>query len=262
VAIDCGAISVALLESELFGHVRGAFSGALADRAGVFEAAAGGTLFLDEIGELPLHVQPKLLRALETRTVRRVGSNAERPVDVRIVAATNRSLARSVNEGAFREDLYYRLAVVEVSLPPLRARRTDIPSLARHFYEQLGGGPPFSAEFLAMLSARGWPGNVRELRNYIERNVSLGLVDPSSTTAETLAHEAPPLPDAALEALIPIHLPLKEARDAWTESFENIYVRRLLQKTNGNLTHAAELAGVNRRFMQRLVARLAIKPPR
>jgi transcriptional regulator with GAF, ATPase, and Fis domain len=259
VPIDCGAIPVNLIESELFGHVRGAFSGALTDRRGVFEEADGGTLFLDEIGELPLHVQPKLLRAIETRAVRRLGSNTEKPVDVRLVAATNRSLTRCVNEGTFREDLYYRLAVVEVTLPPLRARRGDIPTLARHFYDRLGGGPPLSPEFIALLGARGWPGNVRELRNYIERNVSLGLVAEASAAPRTSRSPSEVAPRDALEALVPLHLPLKEARDAWTESFESIYVRSLLRKTGGNLTRAAEVAGVNRRFMQRLVARLGIK---
>jgi transcriptional regulator with GAF, ATPase, and Fis domain len=275
VPIDCGAISVNLIESELFGHTRGAFSGAQGEREGVFEAADGGTLFLDEIGELPLHVQPKLLRAIEARAVRRLGSNNERPVDVRIVAATNRSLARCVNEGTFREDLYYRLAVVEVTLPPLRQRREDIGHLAKHFYEQLapgsaaGGpssrrdqhrGPALSAEFLAILASRGWPGNVRELRNYIERHVSLGLVTETSEVAAAAPTQGiDPATATALEALVPMHLPLKEARDAWTENFEEIYVRSLLKRTNGNLTRAAEVAGVNRRFMQRIVARLGLK---
>ena len=147
VPIDCGAIPVTLIESELFGHMRGAFSGAEKDRRGVFEEAEGGTLFLDEVGELPLHVQPKLLRALEMRAVRRLGGNVEKPVDVRIVAATNRSLARSVNEGTFREDLYYRLQVVEVTLPPLRSRREDIGTLAQHFYQRLGGTGPLPPDF-------------------------------------------------------------------------------------------------------------------
>ena len=257
VPIDCGAIPVTLIESELFGHVRGAFSGAQTDRRGVFEEADRGTLFLDEIGELPLHVQPKLLRAIEARAVRRLGSNVERPIDVRIVAATNRSLARCVNEGTFREDLYYRLAVVEVTLPPLRARRDDIATLARHFYERLGGGAPLTPEFIATITGRGWPGNVRELRNFIERSVSLGLVTESSP-AGGVARPRDALAQSALEALVPLHLPLKEARDAWTESFESIYTRSLLKKTGGNLTRAAELAGVNRRFMQRLVARLGL----
>jgi transcriptional regulator with GAF, ATPase, and Fis domain len=260
VPIDCGAIPVTLIESELFGHMRGAFSGAQNDRRGVFEEADGGTLFLDEVGELPLHVQPKLLRALEMRAVRRLGGNTERQVDVRIVAATNRSLARCVNEGTFREDLYYRLAVVEVTLPPLRARREDIATLARHFYAKLGGTDQLPPEFLAMLAARGWPGNVRELRNYMERSVSLGLVSQANARP---SRAPPPMSPAAqpasLEQMIPLHLPLKEARDSWTENFENIYVRSLLKKTNGNLTRAAEAAGVNRRFMQRLVARLGIK---
>jgi transcriptional regulator with GAF, ATPase, and Fis domain len=257
IPIDCGAISVSLIESELFGHVRGAFSGAHGDRAGVFEAANGGTLFLDEIGELPLHVQPKLLRAIETRAVRRIGSNSERPIDVRIVAATNRSLARCVNEGSFREDLYYRLAVVEVTLPPLRARREDIASLARHFYERFGGREPLSPAFLAMLASRGWPGNVRELRNYIERHVSLGLAE--AVHPQQGADVVDILPDTVLESLVPLNLPLKEARDAWTERFESIYVRSLMRKTGGNLTRAAELAGVNRRFMQRLLSRLGMR---
>src|ERR1051325_8371031 len=134
VPVDCGAIPENLIESELFGHVRGAFSGAIVDRKGVFEEAHGGTLFLDEIGEMPLSVQAKLLRAIESRAIRRVGDNVERRVDVRIVAATNRSLAAAANRGTFREDLYYRLAVVEVKLPPLRSRTEDIPLLSQHFY--------------------------------------------------------------------------------------------------------------------------------
>jgi transcriptional regulator with PAS, ATPase and Fis domain len=260
VPIDCGAIPMTLIESELFGHVRGAFSGAQTERRGVFEEADGGTLFLDEIGELPVSVQPKLLRAIEARAVRRIGANTERPVDVRIVAATNRSLARCVNEGTFREDLYYRLAVVEVTLPPLRSRREDIATLARHFYAQLGGGPSLSTEFLSMLATRGWPGNVRELRNYIERHVSLGLVsEPRGVGGGGGESRNDVVSESAIESLVPLHLPLKDARDAWVESFESIYVRSLLRKTGGNLTRAAELAGVNRRFMQRLVARLGLK---
>jgi transcriptional regulator with PAS, ATPase and Fis domain len=254
VPIDCGAIPETLIESELFGHVRGAFSGAQSDRRGVFEEASGGTLFLDEIGELPLRVQPKLLRAIEARAVRRLGSNMERPVDVRIVAATNRPLARCVNEGTFREDLYYRLAVVEVTIPPLRARRDDIATLARHFNAQVGGGelPP---DFLVMLAGRSWPGNVRELRNFIERTASLGLTGHADAPSGVRGA----LPPALLESLIPFDMPLKDARDAWTQSFENVYVQALLRRTGGNLRRAAELAGVNRRFMQRLVARLGLR---
>jgi transcriptional regulator with PAS, ATPase and Fis domain len=258
VPVDCGAIPENLIESELFGHVRGSFSGAVGDRKGVFEEAHGGTLFLDEIGEMPLSVQAKLLRAIETRSVRRVGGNSERPVDVRIIAATNRSLAACANQGTFREDLYYRLAVVEVKLPPLRARSEDIPLLASHFHARLAGGAaPLPAAFVRMLASRGWPGNVRELRNFIERSVSLGFIEEPAAAARPQA--ARPLPDDALENIVPLHLPLKDARQSWTESFESIYVRSMLKKTGGNLTRAAALAGVNRRFMQRLVARLGLR---
>jgi transcriptional regulator with GAF, ATPase, and Fis domain len=265
VPVDCGAIPENLIESELFGHVRGAFSGAVGDRKGVFEEAYGGTLFLDEIGEMPLSIQAKLLRAIETRSIRRVGSNTERHVDVRLVAATNRSLAECVNAGTFREDLYYRLSVIDIQLPPLRSRREDIPILAQHFYRMLEGPdatPP--DQFVQFLSSKSWPGNVRELRNFIERSVSLGFADdagafeslappPTDSPTDTTSDTTPPAP------VVPLHLPLKDARQSWTESFESIYVRSMLKKTGGNLTRAAELAGVNRRFMQRLVARLGIR---
>ncbi len=254
VPIDCGAVPESLFESELFGHVRGSFSGAVSDRKGVFEEADGGSLFLDEIGELPLAMQAKLLRAIETRSIRRIGSNAAKPVDVRIIAATNRPLARAVNEGGFREDLYYRLAVVEVSLPPLRSRKEDIPVLARHFFAMLGGKGELPQAFLASLAQRSFPGNVRELKNAVERAMLLGTLGGARPQA------APPIATPpGLEELAPLHLPLKEARDKWTESFEHVYVRAILKRTRGNVTHAAELAGVSRRFLQRLAARLNIK---
>jgi DNA-binding NtrC family response regulator len=181
-----------------------------------------------------------------------VGANVERPVDVRIVAATNRPLSRCVNEGTFREDLYYRLAVVEAHLPPLRARREDIPLLARHFYRGFQGRTAELPEtFVGMLAARSWPGNVRELKNFIERSVLLGF-------GTAPARRSAPAPEP-LGAMVPVHLPLKDARQAWTESFENVYVRTLLEKNGGNVTRAAEAAGVNRRFLQRLIARLGIR---
>jgi transcriptional regulator with PAS, ATPase and Fis domain len=254
VPIDCGAIAENLIESELFGHVRGAFSGAVADRRGVFEEADGGTLFFDEIGELPLSLQPKLLRVLEAREIRRVGANVAKKVDVRVIAATHRPLARSVNEGTFREDLYFRLAVVDVALPPLRARRDDIPLLAEHFLSRMGmNAQPIPGPFLATLMSRAWPGNVRELRNFMERSVVLGILG-----AEP-AEGAPPSPTVlspGIEAFVPLHLPLKEAREAWAQEFDAVYVRALLDKTGGNVTRAAEAAGVSRRFLQRMLARI------
>ncbi|HEY0483665.1 MAG TPA: sigma 54-interacting transcriptional regulator [Kofleriaceae bacterium] len=263
VAVDCGAIPEHLVESELFGHVKGAFTGAISDRRGVFEEADGGTLFLDEIGEMPLALQPKLLRAIESRSIRRVGGTGARTVDVRIVAATNRSLASSINDGSFREDLYYRLAVVEVRLPPLRARRDDIPVLAAHFFRLFAGEHGrLPAEFVAGLVGRGWPGNVRELRNTIERSVSLGTIAPAPRTAAPGAQATAPPGDVlpgSIESFVALHLPLKEARRAWTESFELVYVRTMLKLVGGNVTRAAERAGVSRRFLQRMVARLGIR---
>jgi DNA-binding NtrC family response regulator len=260
VAVDCGAIPENLIESELFGHVRGAFTGATSDRKGVFEEAHGGTLFLDEIGEMPLTLQPKLLRAIESRAVRRVGSSAARSVDVRIVAATNRPLARCVNDGSFREDLFYRLAVVSLALPALRTRRDDIPVLARHFYRAFAGAAAgeLSPELIARLVGRSWPGNVRELRNYIERSVSLGMLDAPATGRPSRPPPGAPLP--SLDGMIALELPLKEARQAWVESFESVYVRDILRRCGGNVTRAAERAGVSRRFLQRTIARLGIRP--
>jgi DNA-binding NtrC family response regulator len=245
IALDCGALAPTLIESELFGHVRGAFSGAHFDRRGVFEEADGGTLFFDEIGELPIALQPKLLRALEMREVRRLGSNTPKKVDVRIIAATNRSLAANVNDGAFREDLYYRLAVVEVILPPLRARREDIALLARHFYKRFAGSDAIPADLVSTVQARSWPGNVRELRNFMERSASLGWatrsVSPAATPDETRIAEQ-----------IDLGVPFKDARRTWTRA----YVAALMQSTSSNVTRAADVAGVSRRFLQRLIARL------
>jgi transcriptional regulator with GAF, ATPase, and Fis domain len=259
VTVDCGAITSNLIESELFGHVRGAFSGAVNERAGLFEQADGGTLFLDEIGELPLALQPKLLRALETREVRRVGSNAARRVDARVLAATNRHLARGVNEGTFREDLYYRLAVVEIALPPLRARREDIPMLAQHFHQSFSGRhDELPKELVTTMMARAWPGNVRELRNFVERSLSLGWSSTAIQAVQTAPRGELAIPPG-LEVLVPSDMPLKEARDVWTKYFERLYVSALLRRTGGNVTRAAELAGVTRRSLQRLMAQQGIR---
>jgi DNA-binding NtrC family response regulator len=253
VAVDCGGIAQNVIESELFGHVRGAFSGAVSDRKGLFEEASGGTLFLDEIGELPLPLQGKLLRVLETREVRRVGGNRVRPVDVRVIAATNRPLAHAVNEGAFREELFHRLAVVEIRVPPLRSRRQDIPVLVQHFYERFGGQGHVPADLLSTMLTRAWPGNVRELRNFVQRYMSLraGSTAPASTP--------PPSLPQGIEALVPVHMPLKEARDAWIDQFETVYVRTLLHATGGNVTRAAATAGISRRFLQRIMSRTGVR---
>jgi transcriptional regulator with PAS, ATPase and Fis domain len=255
VPVDCGAIPENLFESELFGHVRGAFTGAVQSRAGAFEEANQGTLFLDEIGEMPLSMQAKLLRAIEGRRIRRVGETKEIDLDVRIVCATNRRLASMVNTGSFREDLFYRLAVVEVVLPPLRARKQDIPVIAQHLYAKMmtSRGVPvgtLSSELIDRLVSRGFPGNVRELRNVIERAITLGHAEGS---------RVPTALPAGIESIVPTHLPLKDARDAWTNEFETVYVRAMMEKTHGNVTRAAELAGVSRRFLQRMIVRLGLR---
>jgi transcriptional regulator with GAF, ATPase, and Fis domain len=257
VVFDCSAVSPTLIESELFGHVKGAFTGAIGDRAGAFEAADGGTLFLDEVGELPIDLQPKLLRALERREVRRVGSNNTRRVDVRIIAATNRSLAREVERSRFREDLYYRLAVIHVVLPPLRERPEDIPMLINHFTQELGGPNPvpLPETMVKTLAGQTFSGNVRELRNMVARALSLRAPTPSET---------PPIsPEATgrqgLSLAIDLNVPLKVARDRVIDEFEQAYLREALALTSGNVTRAADLAGVNRKFVQRAMRRLGLR---
>ena len=257
VVFDCGAVSASLIESELFGHVRGAFTGAVADRPGAFEAASGGTLFLDEIGELPLDLQPKLLRALEQQQIRRVGSNTPRQVDVRIVAATNRALATEVDRGRFREDLYYRLAVIPLRLPPLRERLGDIPLLIRHFEKQLQGRPgsrvtpPLSEGLIDAFAARAWPGNVRELRNEVARAVSLG--------ADLVRGGGAPAPSPAIGAAVDLSELLFSGRERIAEAYERAYIEAALRQTGGNVSRAAELAGVNRKFIQRAMKRYGLR---
>jgi DNA-binding NtrC family response regulator len=254
VIFDCSAVSASLVESELFGHARGAFTGAVADRKGAFESADGGTLFIDEIGELPLDLQPKLLRALERKEVRRVGSQTALRLDVRVVAATNRNLAEEVGRGTFREDLYYRLAVLRMTLPPLRERTEDIPLLAAHFarrHLQQGKPAQLSPQAIASLGGRSWPGNVRELRNAVSRLVSLGSV------------EAPQPPTSARGSLgdIDLGVPLMEARDRLVADFEERYLREALRVGDGSVVRAAEVAGVNRKFLQRALKRYRLRDP-
>jgi DNA-binding NtrC family response regulator len=257
VVVDCGAIPENLVESELFGHERGAFTGADRARAGFFEAASGGTILLDEIGELPLAVQPKLLRVLEQREIKRVGSNATIAVDVRVLAATNRNLAEEVAAGRFREDLYYRLAVLRLEVPPLRERREDIPTLVEHFVSTLAPGidveRALSADTMAMLRRHDWPGNVRELRNVVER--LLVLPELGAAAIPSLGADDGPGEGrgsgADVEALF--GLPFHEARTRWQERFERSYLAAKLKASNGVVLHAAEQAQIPRQTFHRLL---------
>jgi transcriptional regulator with GAF, ATPase, and Fis domain len=236
--------------------VRGAFTGADRDRIGAFEAANEGTVFLDEIGELPLELQPKLLRAIEARAIRRVGDVRARKVDVRVIAATNRDLHREVNRGRFREDLYFRLAVMTVQVPPLRERIEDLPALVRSFLTALGVTPQdqrdlFSPSVLAELAGHDWPGNVRELRNYVERSVVLQEALPAS---KRLSPEP-----ASPESDTPV--PFKLAKDAVVDTFERSYLSALLESTAGNISKAARKGGMDRMYLHRLIQKHGLRPP-
>jgi transcriptional regulator with PAS, ATPase and Fis domain len=252
VIVDCSAIPPDLLESELFGHERGAFTGAVSTREGAFEAANGGTIFLDEIGELATELQPKLLRVLERRHVKRVGGRSYVDVNVRVVAATNRSLRVEVNEHRFRSDLYYRLAVVEVRLPSLRERADDLPGLVDRLLAQMGkqDDPQADAlrspEFIATLARHRWPGNVRELRNYLERCLALREQVPLGPAADD-----GPMPD--------LDQPLKVARERWTRVLEQRYVEGVLSKNQGNVTAAARAAAVDRMYFHRMLRRYGLR---
>jgi len=254
VVVDCGALPSALLESELFGHERGAFTGADRERVGAFEAAAGGTVFLDEIGELDLDLQPKLLRVLERREVRRVGDAHPIPLDVRFVAATSRNLRNEVNASRFRSDLYYRLAVIEVNIPPLRERKEDIPRLAEELLDRLAPADPetrariLTGELLGQLARHHWPGNVRELRNYLERCLTLEE-PPEAPTSHT---------DTVMPSVDPT-LPIAESRERWIARFERSYLEELLHRTKGNVTEAARVAGVSRMQLYRLLWRAGLR---
>jgi len=262
IVVDCGAIPEHLMESELFGHVRGSFTGASSDRTGAFELAHGGTLFLDEIGELSSASQPKLLRALESRQVKPVGAGRYRPADVRIIAATNRDLRLAVNEGTFRPDLFYRLSVVRLHLPPLRDRPEDIELMAQNFmldfWERVAPGtppPPLSRETVQRLVAHRWPGNIRELRNFIER-VAVIAKSGSSMRPEL---DPPPIADAAPSTGGLVDLPYKDAKMRWIDQFEVSYVSELLQRNKGNVAAAARQAGVDRTYLFRLIRKYGIQ---
>jgi DNA-binding NtrC family response regulator len=255
--VDCGGLPPTLIESELFGHEKGAFTGATADREGAFERADGGTLFLDELGELPIDLQPKLLRALGEGEIRRVGAKKGRRVDVRVVAATNRDLRREVNAGRFRPDLFYRLAVIQVRMPPLRERSDDIPVLANVLLariiadRQLGAPFALDAETLDALARHSWPGNVRELRNYLEQLAILRHAPPLEAGA----------PDGSTSASFDslLHLPMHRARATVLEQFERAYVTRLLAECDQNVAEAARRANVDRATIFRIIRRAGLR---
>ncbi|HRI65642.1 MAG TPA: sigma 54-interacting transcriptional regulator [Polyangium sp.] len=259
VVFDCSAVSQNLIESELFGHKKGAFTDARQDRAGRFEEADGGTLFLDEIGELPLELQPKLLRALERREVRRIGDDKVRHVDVRIIAATNRSLSIEVEKGRFREDLYHRLAEVVVQVPALRFRPEDIPVLARHLEKKLREThpevPPLPDPIIQEWRGQSFPGNVRELRNRVRLALLLG---PERQTF----HDNDEPAKASSDLEVRLDEPLFESFERLKETYEKAYLQKALEKTGGNVTHTAELAGVGRRYVQRAMERYGLREDR
>ena len=252
VVVDCGALPESLLDAELFGHNRGAFTGAVAARTGAFEAADGGTLFLDEIGELPLPMQPRLLRALEQRAVRRLGQNDFRPVDVRFVSATHRDLLGMVKAGTFREDLYFRLAVLCVTIPPLRERSADVVLLAEHFLSP-DHRPLLTRELEAELAARVWPGNVRELRSFVERLKAVGATDALAMSTEARPPADPAAAGAVTMSEELLDLSFSEARDRGFAALERQYVEALLARHGRKISAAARAAGIQRTYLHRLV---------
>ncbi|HSB82702.1 MAG TPA: sigma-54 dependent transcriptional regulator, partial [Candidatus Methylomirabilis sp.] len=253
VAVNCAAIPSELLESELFGHEKGSFTGAVATKVGKFELATGGSLFLDEVGSMRLDLQAKILRALQEREVERVGGTRTIKIDVRVIAATNRDLKKAVDEGTFREDLYYRLNVVPITLPDLKDRQEDIPLLANHFMQKFSmeSNPnirEISKEAMAILLSYSWPGNVRELENVIERAVTLGR-DPAIQPGDLpphLAGGADPLERAL-------------AKEATLEDLERDYIGVILRRTKGHQIRAASILGIDRRTLYRKIRRYSIK---
>ncbi|HEU4649206.1 MAG TPA: sigma-54 dependent transcriptional regulator, partial [Gemmatimonadales bacterium] len=251
VAVNCGALPENLLESELFGHVKGAFTGADRPKQGLFEVAHGGTVFLDEVAELPLALQPKLLRALELSEIRPVGAVEDRKVDIRVIAATNRELEEAVAQGRFRDDLYWRLNVLQIHVPPLRERRADIPALAEHFLQRAiessgvdrSGPTSIAPEAMAMIQSYPWPGNVRELRNVLQRAATLGAgpaVRPEDLSVRIRdSGQVASLVDAAARR----QLNLREV--------ERLYILEVLRQTGGNRSRAAEVLGLDRKTLYR-----------
>ncbi len=281
VVFDCSAVPENLIESELFGHEKGSFTGAIMARQGLFEMANGGTIFLDELGELALDLQPKLLRVLETREVRRVGGTRPTKVDVRVIAATNRKLEEEVRSGRFREDLYYRLSVVRLFLPPLRERREDVPLLVRHFlkngrYNKDADGKlrihSLSRETLEAMTAYDWPGNVRELLNVVERACSFAegetieLVDlpehlRGSGHMQRLHTLRPQILAEDGSVAVEDMGTFKSAKEKWVSAFERDYIETLLEKNDWNISHAARDAEIDRKYFRKLMKKYGIDIP-
>ena len=249
IAVNCGAMDRALARSELFGHKRGAFTGAVDPHTGAFEAASGGSLFLDEIGDLPLEVQPALLRALEVGSIVRVGETTERPVKVRVIAATHRDLNALVGGGKFREDLYYRLVVVKLRVPPLRERMEDLEPLMSRFATE-SRAPALPEELREAFERHSWPGNVRELRNAIQAFAAVGTV-PFAAPPELGELEA------VLLRFVDVTKPYAEQKERVLSSFVRVYVERLLESTGGNQSEAARIAGLERSYFGKLVGKVA-----
>jgi len=295
VVLDCGSIPKELIESTLFGHEKGSFTGAVGQHIGCFEQASGGTIFLDEIGELDISLQPKLLRVLEQREIKRVGGDRTVKVDVRVLAATNRDLRSEVNVGNFREDLYFRLSVVHVELPPMRERREDVPGLANHFLREVasrrGLTMSFAQDAMLAMQAHSWPGNVREMRNVVERAAALSdgpvitradlvfgretgpspiaqhdLIQAGAQAAQRAAAqlsgvELPPRTGPATfdPALLKPGLGFKSAKQTVVDAFEAAYLQALLVRNDGNITRSAQEAGLTRYHLRELLKRHGLK---
>jgi DNA-binding NtrC family response regulator len=260
VVLDCGAIPPNLIESELFGHEKGAFTGAIASRPGAFERASGGTIFLDELGELRTDLQPKLLRVLENREVRRVGGNDVIEIDVRVIAATNRDLVKEIANGNFREDLYFRLSVINIQLPPLRQRREDIPHIIRKALADPDimtrhGRKRVMPPAMAVLQNYTWPGNIRELMNVISHVLTF-----SEGEEIDVSHLPPRIQGQHKEQPLPFneHLSFKDAKEQLLENFEREYLLQVLKRCDGNISRAARESGLHRKSVERLVKKYAL----
>lgn len=266
IPIDCASLPESLLESELFGHEKGSFTGAIAQKPGVFELASGGTVLLDEIGEMGLPLQAKLLRVVQERCFRRIGGRSEIHVDVRILSATNRDLTKTCDEGGFRSDLFFRLNVITVDLPPLRNRDGDVPRLAQHFFERFMRSTDkrldtFSREAMACLEAFTWPGNVRQLQNVVERAVVLSdgpMITPDDLPAEIRGSSPATTVVSSSPPSVMNGARFHQAKHELVDNFEREYLVEVLQRSGGNVSQAAAEAGINRRTLYRLIEKFSI----